>query len=336
MKKTCSLGLLLIDSGNIVRYYGGVHLRKFLSTLVRPERTRKVPTLKEAYYEFVRPVRTVAKETLRMERLAIEKFERLVPIVSTSDVTEVDSVTLARFKASWIQLSMGKPTTFNKHLSKIKSIMASLVEIGVIPYVPRCKRLPERDAPIRTLSADVVDGIYRACSAATWPVKYRVPPELYWRAIVILGVNTGLRRGDLLALEWEDIDFEKKTLRYTAGKTGKTRVLPISDSCVRHLRQMQTTGRKKVFYTTRCNRQFYREWHRIQRKAGVTDHFKIHDLRRTCGSRVYRAAGVNAASEFLAHSSIAVTKRHYVAEDFVAERLREAQEIAAYSEPDIL
>jgi integrase len=77
-----------------------------------------------------------------------------------------------------------------------------------------------------------------------------------------------------------------------------------------------------LFYSTQSRRQFYREWHAIQDAAGIAPQIDIHDLRSTCGSMVYKIAGLHAASEMLAHSSVQVTRKHYVSTGVAAESLR--------------
>ena len=66
-----------------------------------------------------------------------------------------------------------------------------------------------------------------------------------------------------------------------------------------------------LFYVTSSNRQVYREWHAIQKAAGIPKpYFGFHDLRRTCATELEQLA--NGAGTFmLGHSSPMVTHRHY-------------------------
>ena len=47
-----------------------------------------------------------------------------------------------------------------------------------------------------------------------------------WHGAILLAVNTGLRLGDVVNLCWEAIDFERRVIRVTTGKTGAALVLP--------------------------------------------------------------------------------------------------------------
>ena len=47
-----------------------------------------------------------------------------------------------------------------------------------------------------------------------------------WHGAILLAVNTGLRLGDVANLCWEAIDFERRVIRVTTGKTGTALVLP--------------------------------------------------------------------------------------------------------------
>lgn len=148
----------------------------------------------------------------------------------------------------------------------------------------------------------------------------------YWRALIIVAVTTGLRKSDILNIKKPDVDLTRRVLVYRAVKTGKRRAIPLAPFACDHLAPLMEASPdgQSLFYSTNSRRQFYREWHRIQKAAGINPPVDVHDLRRTCGSHIYGVAGLNAASEMLAHSSIAVTRRHYISTSTAAESLRPA------------
>lgn len=72
---------------------------------------------------------------------------------------------------------------------------------------------------------------------------------------VLLSMNTGLRRGELLALLWTDINFHEKrlTVRGAAAKTGDTRHIPLNDEALTVLEDWRRDSREweRVFSTLR-------------------------------------------------------------------------------------
>ncbi len=74
---------------------------------------------------------------------------------------------------------------------------------------------------------------------------------------VLLSMNTGLRRGELLALRWESIDFGLQLLTVDGGtaKNRQTRHVALNESAIRLLKQWQEQvgGKQRVFEVSRVN-----------------------------------------------------------------------------------
>src|SRR5207249_8142246 len=60
-----------------------------------------------------------------------------------------------------------------------------------------------------------------------------VPKE--YHPLVILSLHTGMRKGELLNLKWEDIDFKQKRLMIRESKAGGARHLPMNDFVIQTL-----------------------------------------------------------------------------------------------------
>ncbi|NEV90115.1 site-specific integrase [Streptomyces tendae] len=157
----------------------------------------------------------------------------------------------------------------------------------------------------------------------------------------VLAVVLGLRRGEILGLQWKDIDLDRRTLtvRTTLNRGGKelyldttknrrARVIPIPLMCVAPLRwqRLRQAGRRAAagadwhesdhVFTTRSGRpieprNLYRSFLRISESAGLP-RVRLHDTRHGCASLLF-AAGVapRTVMEILGHSQIAVTMNVY-------------------------
>ncbi len=74
----------------------------------------------------------------------------------------------------------------------------------------------------RAFTMDELRRVIEACS-----------PE--WRSMVLFGLYTGQRLGDISRLTWRSIDLEKNEIRFIARKTGKSAIIPISLHLRRHI-----------------------------------------------------------------------------------------------------
>ena len=146
-------------------------------------------------------------------------------------------------------------------------------------------------------------------------------PDL--RPIILCAVTTGLRRGNILALDWSEVNLAAGWITVTV-KGGKRHSARITKPLKAELARTPPAGRAgKVFVVT----GFRKRWLAAVEQAGLTD-FRFHDLRHTFASWA-RAAGADIADicEALGHSNISVTMRyahirpdeHITAFDRVAE-----------------
>jgi integrase len=122
--------------------------------------------------------------------------------------------------------------------------------------------------------------------------------NVYWRAYFPLDLALGLRKGDLLALRWDQIDLRERTIVVPTSKTDEFLSLPLPSAVVRLLRELpRRDGSPWVFPGDGKTGHLVepkKAWHRIRVRAKVTD-VTIHDLRRTLGSWL-KASGVDLAT----------------------------------------
>jgi integrase len=108
------------------------------------------------------------------------------------------------------------------------------------------------------------------------------------RAAVWLYLLTGLRRNELMRLRWDDLDWERRTLRLEQTKAGRPHIEPLSEQAIAMLETIPRTDSPFVFPATRASKEGYftginSAWDRIRKRAGLED-VRLHDLRRTVGS----------------------------------------------------
>jgi len=127
-------------------------------------------------------------------------------------------------------------------------------------------------------------------------LRDELPAEL--KALFVTGYITGLRRGEITAIQWPQVDFEAGliTLEKFETKTGDPRTVPILDGDMRDLLTEAKTERDENWPDSPWvfNRQgeriidFRWSWDEACERAGVPD-LNFHDLRRTAVRNMRRA-----------------------------------------------
>lgn len=95
-----------------------------------------------------------------------------------------------------------------------------------------------------------------------------------------------MRRGDLVFLEWSNIDWQAETARLDRTKNGTKRVVPLTPEAVTVLREIRgrSLSEKKVITISAVGLRIARE--RAKRRAKIRD-FRFHDLSHEAISRFF-------------------------------------------------
>ncbi|KGQ20757.1 Integrase [Lysobacter dokdonensis DS-58] len=153
----------------------------------------------------------------------------------------------------------------------------------------------------------------------------RLLPELeaagfgdHLTAVVLLAMNTGLRRGELLSLCWSDIDLEARvlTVRAETAKSARQRHIPLNEEATNVLRAWsKRSNGPDVFGVADVKTA----WTALTHAAGL-ENFRFHDLRHHFASKLVMAGvDLNTVRELLGHSDIKMTLRYsHLAPDHLA------------------
>lgn len=128
--------------------------------------------------------------------------------------------------------------------------------------------------------------------------------------IVLVAMNTGLRRGELLSLLWTDIDLDRAlvTVRAEHAKSGRQRHVPLNAEAFSVLTRwkLQSGSSQQVF----APKDVKTAWTRLLAKAKI-EAFRFHDLRHHFASRLVMAGvDLNTVRELLGHADIKMTLRY--------------------------
>lgn len=212
---------------------------------------------------------------------------------------EIDSLQIDRWKMN--RRKQVKPSTTNRELAVLKTFFTKAIEWGKSMENPakRVKLFKGVTQRLRYLMPDEVQRLISNCSD-------------HLRPIVIVAVHTGMRKGEILSLRWEQIDFEKGIITLTDTKNDQRRYVPMDETVKSTLREMERKN-DYVFCGLKPGRPLVwieLSFHKVLEKSGIED-FKIHDLRHTFASNlVMGGVDLVTVKELLGHKTIEMTLRY--------------------------
>ncbi len=239
---------------------------------------------------------------------------RLVPILGAKRLDEIGPAEIQAVKASLRELSA---KSVNNTLSQLSRMLHYAAEIGLVredrlPAI-RWLKAPKSSSP-RFYGFDE----YRRLVTAARAIDRRT--EL----LVLLGGDAGLRRGEAIALEWPDVDLERRTLHVqrsewdgevTAPKGGRSRRVPLTAALAEALKAHRHLRGPRVLYKpdgTTVRKKAVHEWmEKAQRRAGLEVTGGYHLLRHTfCSHLAMQGAPAKAIQELAGHADLATTLRY--------------------------
>ena len=138
--------------------------------------------------------------------------------------------------------------------------------------------------------------------------------------IVLLAYYTGMRRGEILNLQWDEVSLNTKTIHLKSDKTKskKAHTVYLSDKAVSILKEWKEQQKVKsiknyVFFNIETKQPFdsiKTAWNALCKRASIQD-FRFHDLRHDFATRqIANGKSIYEVSAMLGHSSVKVTERY--------------------------
>ena len=224
-----------------------------------------------------------------------------------------------------------KPSTITRDLATISGVLSRAVKLEKLTLnvvrrvdVPRLDRSPKvrylspaESSRLRTaLRARDAKMREERDSANSWRKARRKPqlPKLgefadHLEPAILLSLNTGIRRGELLALEWSAADLVNNmlTIEGSNAKSKQTRHVPLNTEALDVLRRWKKQSRDtRMFAFT----GFKTAWSALLKQASIKG-FRWHDMRHDFASRLAsKGVPLNTIRELLGHQSLAMTVRY--------------------------
>jgi len=174
-----------------------------------------------------------------------------------------------------LRLDKAKPGTVNRELTCLKYMFTVAEKFGRFEGknpVKQVRFLQYRQYVMRVLSREEIKRLIDASSGDL-------------RAMIILALNTGMRKGEILNLKWSDVDFAGDYIYVKETKSNVMRKIPMN-SVVRTVLKGLERKSDFIFVSSKTGKRFtgfLRSFYHARKKAGLPE-FRFHDLRHCAGT----------------------------------------------------
>ena len=279
-----------------------------IKTLTNFQKLTNPPPVRRTLAEFIEEHRKYAdaiyaKKTRQLYNSSLGQFHTIIGNRNLNSYTErdVDTYKITRKK----QVSL---TTVNVELRMLRAAFNTAARWKYLEENPfkgvRFFQLPDREPPY--LSREEFQKLLSLIS------------ENWLRDVVITAAMTGMRRGEIVNLRWNDVDLKTRTVvvqsstRYRT-KFGKRRLIPIND-VVYQILQSRWGKVPSEFVFTLNGRQISGDWfsHKLKKylvKLNDAKKLNVHSLRHTFASwLVQSGVSIYEVQKLLGHRDIKVTQ----------------------------
>jgi integrase len=301
----------------------GKRIRQRVEAHTRPqalEALRRIKTKEEIARTLgVRPASDITTEALferykrhQKARIRSTTYERLDCILNTlkANLPEQAKAITKRTVAEYIDARSEtvKPGTVAKEMSVLKHCLKLAVEWGELNQNPAAgARLPQ-----------LPPGKTRYLTPGELRAALEAAPE-WLRAPMAFAACTGVRRGEMLALRWMDVDLEKRRLYLRETKNGALRILPLSGAASQVLASLPEGAAGDLVFAGVDPAQVSVYTKRVFHRLGITD-ASFHTLRHTAASwLVMQGVDLYAVGQILGHKTPRMTQRYaHLSPDYMA------------------
>lgn len=242
-----------------------------------------------------------ATSTATRDGAVFKNLEQTIPVKT---ITELTPEKLEQYKAVRKNQEI-QASTLNRELVTIKAAIKRAAEWGYaapnLASVQKVRAIKKR--PVFFTSKDLQNLLSKA--------------DPFWTMIIYLGFYAGLRRGEIIHLEWADVDFEHRLLRIKPQlgwhpKDKEAREIPIHPDLEKKLNEWREQSPDSLVVipwdkkTTTLSCGFTR----IRKRTGLT-HGSLHSLRHSFASHL-AMAGIDLLriGQMMGHSSVTTTQMY--------------------------
>lgn len=230
-------------------------------------------------------------------------IRQLVEEFGNLSISEINTLVVEKWQTKLLKIR--KPSTANRTLSCLKHMMTKAVDWKMaseetLKQVRKVKFQKENNRKLRFLTLDECLRLIDSCSAHLKP-------------IVIIALNTGMRRGEILSLKWEQVGLGHGFISLDVTKSGEGREIPINNTLKKLFEEMPHSIESVYVFTGKDGNPLTDIKHSFNtalRKAEIRN-ATFHTLRHTFASHlVMEGVDLATVKELLGHKSLTMTLRY--------------------------
>ncbi len=279
----------------------------------KEEKTKKTPTLKEWQQTYLddhcranrqKPATLVMKESVFRVHLVPHLGNKRLHDITTADVQKLKGA-----------LAHRSPKTVNNVLATLSSALKAANKSGVIDEMP-CE--------IELLRVHYGERSFYDFADYERLVEAAKKTDERALLVVLLGGEAGMRMGEIIALRWNNVLFDRRVVRVvesewrghlTAPKNGRTREVPMTDRLHTALKAHRHLRGPRVLVSDDgkpiTSRMIQRWMERVERRAGVDVGGRVHIFRHSfCSHLAIKGAPARAVQELAGHADLTTTMRY--------------------------
>jgi len=237
-----------------------------------------------------------------------------------------------------------KEASVNRLMACLRHMLTKAVEWEMLDRNPfdkgRSLQFKENNKRLRYLTEDEINKLLAECPD---PLEPRVKRERgvirgtqapYLRDFIVIALNTGMRKGEILTLKWSQI--RNGFIYLDRTKTDEARQIPVNADLEEYLRSIRIRQQltSQYVFSDGCGgfiKDIKTAFRSALTRAGIND-FRPHDLRHTFASHyLMRGGSLKGLKEILGHKEIKMTMRYaHLSREFVKEEIQILNGLATY------
>jgi site-specific recombinase XerD len=308
-----------VDNSDVVAVLAGL-----LGELRKASPTAPVPDLQRARHDWLRRLQAAkrSESAITAYRIAIDD---LLTWCGDRDRSIFEEATIVDYLADYRRRADPAPATYYRRFGLLRRFVRWLSRRSGTPDPFLDLEAP----PKRQQEADWLteQEFARLLTAAEHPPRRRVGLAERDRLVLLTLVQTGLRRAELIALDWADLELEgpRPSLLVRCGKGGKPRRQPLTAPLARELALLRVERGAAADAPVFCGLEGKRLQptilagiiRRAAERAAIEKRVTAHTLRHTAATWLRQQTGdARLVAAYLGHSDLSTVSRYaHVAAD---------------------
>lgn len=261
---------------------------------IKKEEKIKFPDFAKEYLEYY------SKPNKKSWHSDVDTINILNRFFSSLYLYEITPLLVEKFKTE--RIKDVSPATVNRNLACLKCLFNRAIEWGKTQNNPvrKIKLFRENNRRLRYLELDEIDNLLNNSSS-------------YLKPIIILALNTGMRKGEILELKWPDLDFKQNLIYLLNTKSGEKREIPMNEQVRTALIKVRKHPQSPFVFCKEDGTSYgdiKKSFYTAMKKSGIMN-FRFHDLRHTFASHlVMSGVDLNTVRELMGHKTIEMTLRY--------------------------